>query len=121
MPRQSAIYTPIGKPPRQAPILPRPALLEQRQQQRRDVVVDTDVIAYATAEMMAGRPAAIAVNGRELDVVLVRFWRGDAVLELREADQPVNRCCALIKRRSLGDATVLARNLTSQVRSMFYR
>jgi hypothetical protein len=121
MPRQSAIYTPVGKPPRQGKIVPRPALRAQRQQQRHETVVDTDMIVYATAEVMAGRPATIAVKGLELDAVLVRFWRGDAVLELREADQPVNRHWARIERRSVGDATVIAGSLTAQVRSMLYR
>ncbi|HEX4223188.1 MAG TPA: hypothetical protein VHZ97_12545, partial [Pseudonocardiaceae bacterium] len=113
MPRRSAIYTPIGAPPRQGPIQPRP---EHRL--RREIAVDTDAIAYATAEVMAGRPATITVKGLELDVVMVRFWHGDAVLELHEADQPGNRHCVRVDRHLVGDPAVIAGHLTTQVRSV---
>jgi hypothetical protein len=121
IPFRSAAYTPIGTDPvpltdarHEEWLAARQNRVRERAAQREANVVDPEVIAAAAAELVAGRRTTIATPGRRLDAVMVRFWHGDAVLEVRDASQ---RCRGVrIERRRLGDPAVIARHLATMVR-----
>lgn len=115
MPRQFAEYTPVGTKPRPiADPARRRELLARRRETRPPIQLDPNVLATAAAELATSGHATIGAR----DATLVRFWHGDAVLDIIG---PARRHQTRIGRRELREPGRLASRLRTHLESALSR
>ena len=111
LPRRFAAYTPVGGKPRTPNPEQRQRLLASRPPRPDRIPIDEGTITATAAELAAGGQATV----RDRSVRLVRFWHGDAVLDVGD---PGNRQRTRIPRRALRDRGSLRAELARHLRNM---
>lgn len=124
IPRRSAAYTsPDAKPPRQLDAMQRRRFEHEARAGRNSVQHDggdvyAALAASASVELMAQGHTTIDTPRGTLNVAIVQFWRGDAVLEIRTSERSESSRQTRIDRSHLGDVQHVGDQLATQLQSM---